>query len=503
MAIVNIGSGGTSERTATNTSWGYLPTGNNNAYEKQYGTKIVWFNPNKGNPIKGITGITHTVKPQNYDWWLGKSTMAFDTAPMDPFAVAARYGYSAADFANDPNFATYWKDKSEADLVNAIKARSDYNQKYGVKTGTVTQYGYKAGDDAADFAYWNPGSTATPPPNYGEGIEEREKRIKEEAAIKAAADKAAADKAAADKAAADAAAAAAAGTGTGGTGTGTGTGGTGTGTGTGTGGTGTGTGGTGTGTGTGGTGDTGIPGQVLPVTGDAAKDAQAASDAAKLKELYGYIDTLDFSPEQKVIMKQIAQGSYTSGQKVLTNNEIAQMIQDAAKNAETDLTPYYNKISSRELEDIKTNLGNIREDAARYATQEANSYAKTLANTKQSLRSRGLTFSGITTKTLGNEGAIKNTAGIEGAIPTQRRLDYTDTMAGWQQKTKDLGTEAERNLGSEAMKGVDWGRLASPYGEQNVYNPSGNVGIGEIDLAKKKAIEESKWSRIGTQKLYL
>ena len=224
---------------------------------------------------------------------------------------------------------------------------------------------------------------------------------------------------------------------------------------------------------------------------------------AMLNKLYAEIDATNYSGEQKAILKNIAYGDYVSGQIIPTQADMVKIIQDAATNATTDLTPYYNKLTTQELEDVKRGLGNIRDDAARYAVQEAKSYGEKLAETKQSLRARGLTFAGTSVKTLGNESANTNPTGMEGSIPMQRRLDYADKVANWQQTAAESGIKAERDLGSSAISGVDFGKLATPYGDADVYKPQGNVSIGDVDLQKKKAIEESKWNRVSAYKLYI
>lgn len=319
------------------------------------------------------------------------------TAKLDPFAVAAKYGYSAQDFANDPNFYNYWSQQSESALQRALMNRADFDKNAGRKVGTTQQNQQESAGSMANGASGGTTRSAVENP---------------------------------------------------------------------------------------------------PVDKNAARQAE-------LEQMYRDIDAMsNFNMEQKAILKNIAYGDYKSGQDIYDTATITKIIEDAARNAETDLTPYYNKITSREIEDIKSNLSQIRDEAARYREQESMTYSQKLADTKKSLRSRGLTFSGSSLKTLGSESALQNTPGIEGIVPQERRLGYEEKIADWQTRAGKLGTEAERNLGSSTIQGMDIGKLATPYGDKDIYTARGNVGIGEFDLAKKAAIEKDKWSRVSNFKLY-
>jgi len=211
---------------------------------------------------------------------------------------------------------------------------------------------------------------------------------------------------------------------------------------------------------------------------------------------------MDLTMEQKAILKEIASGQYTSGQAIPTDEELSQIIQDAATNAETDLSPYYETLTQRELDDIRTNFANITNAARRYQEQEQVDYKQKLLQTKQNLRSRGMTFSGRSLATLGSESALKNTAGIKGELPTQRELSYSEQEAQWQQQGQQLGTAAERRLGSEALTGLA-SEYSTPYGTRNIYSPTGNVPTGDIALQRMRAIEEAKWRNISAYKPYI
>jgi hypothetical protein len=232
---------------------------------------------------------------------------------------------------------------------------------------------------------------------------------------------------------------------------------------------------------------------------------------AELDKLNIDIDGMDLSIEEKAILKQIAGMDFTSGNKIPTVSELQTIIDTAAKNAETDLSPYYEKITGRTIEDLSNKMADIRNESARYTQQEALAYKDKLATTKQSLRARGLTFSGSARGTLGAEGAIEN-AGIEGAIPTERRYNWEDQRAGWQEKARDLGIEAERQLGSATLneKQDMLGNIINPYKQGITYNASnvsplynvnqkgtsGYVATGDIALDRLKEIEKSKWDRV-------
>ena len=252
---------------------------------------------------------------------------------IDPLKIAAKYGYTAADFANDPNFASYWSNKSEAELTQALQRRTDFNQHSGNKTTSG------------------------------------------EAAV--------------------------------------------------------------------------VDGTQSWVDEQVEAGRITADQAAVIKT------TLD-------------NNDFTSGNKIPTDAEMQQMLADATTIATNSLNPYYERTTQRELSDLKTSLGDIRNESQRYGQQEAATYADTLAKAKQSLRARGMTFSGSSTAQLGNEGALVNEAGIEGSVPQARRYDWEDKLAGWQQKARDLGMATERDLGSAGISSnadyLNASGVLDPYG---------------------------------------
>lgn len=125
-----------------------------------------------------------------------------------------------------------------------------------------------------------------------------------------------------------------------------------------------------------------------------------------MDKLNSDIDAMGLSIEEKAILKQIASQDFTSGNKIPSVQELQTIIDTAAQNAETDLAPYYEKTSARELEDMKNKMADIRTSVANYTATETAGYKKTLAETKANLRARGLTFSGTAAAKLGAEAGV-------------------------------------------------------------------------------------------------
>jgi len=215
--------------------------------------------------------------------------------------------------------------------------------------------------------------------------------------------------------------------------------------------------------------------------------------------LNAYIDSLDLTFEYKAILKQIASQDFTSGVNIESPEQLNRIIQDAAKNAETDLTPYYTKITGRTIEDLKNQMSDIRQNFGTFVESTTNDYKKQLANAKQSLRARGLTFSGTSRQQLGKEGALEF-AGVEGEIPTDYRSKIQSEQQKQLQTSRDIGLKAERDLGIAGMAGIDTGTLASPFGDKKLYESTNNISTGDIALDRIKEIEKSKWDRIKSLK---
>lgn len=230
-------------------------------------------------------------------------------------------------------------------------------------------------------------------------------------------------------------------------------------------------------------------------------NAMDSNEKQVIDKLNADIDAMSgLSYEQKIVLKQIAQGNYTSGAKIPSIEELSRIIQDAATNAEADLSPYYTKMTGRELEDLKNSMSSIRDEAARYGQREAVSYSQKLESTKQSLRQRGLTFSGISRQKLGNESVIGGD-GIKGDLQTEREMDYKDKVAGWKSDAQKIGLASERLLGSSTINSLDLGSITTPFETSKLYNTAGTTSTGDLELDKIKAIEKSKWERINASRL--
>lgn len=260
-----------------------------------------------------------------------------------------------------------------------------------------------------------------------------------------------------------------------------------------------------------------------PVTSGAVKPTETIGATDPMAGIYEEIDKLNYSPEQKSILKQLAKGSYTSGQKIMTTADVTKAIETAALNAESDLNPYFQEMTAKDIQDARDKFADIRNASARYTQQEAKTYKEKLDTTKADLRKRGITFSGISRQTLGKQGA-NDWAGVEGEVPQQRRYDIEDQGAKFAEAARDTGKYYEARLGSAGLKEqIDNGQinvnnLNVPYdlaggnidyqpGRQTTMYTPGKVDsplvgqytrYGSNELAKKKALEESKWARLKT-----
>lgn len=242
-------------------------------------------------------------------------------------------------------------------------------------------------------------------------------------------------------------------------------------------------------------------------------EAKAASDKAMSDQINWYIDTLGLDESQKIILRQLAKQEAASGTKIYQKEDIDKLLNSASDAAIADTTPYYDKITTQEVEDLKNKMSDIRGQADRYAQTSTVDYKATVAKTQQSLRARGLTFSGIQRKELGAEWAIQSN-GVEGAIPEARRMDYSAKQAEFTQSARDAGLAAERKLGSSTVSWLTgslgsisdpyaWGTTYNPNSTTSLYNPTGTTPKGQFELDKKRDIEKSKWSRINSLNQYL
>lgn len=141
---------------------------------------------------------------------------------------------------------------------------------------------------------------------------------------------------------------------------------------------------------------------------------------------------------------------YTSGKKIYSEEEYRRIAGEEEAKARTDLEPYFALTEKQDMEDLRNKYSDIRNEALRYKQQEEKSYKEKLDATKKDLRARGMTFSGMSRKTIGAEGALAN-EGVEGELPQQRRYDWEDARSAWQETARDIGTEAERMYGSDKL----------------------------------------------------
>ncbi len=263
--------------------------------------------------------------------------------------------------------------------------------------------------------------------------------------------------------------------------------------------------------------------------------AEITADPNNVNPLYAEIDKMGFDGQTTTILKWLADhDKFYSENSDPSPEEVSKLFSDSMREAETDLTPYFDKVQSQDLDDLKTRMSDLRRGADRYKQQEALSYADTLAKTKESLGARGMTFSGISRKTLGNEGALDN-KGVEGTIPTRRRYNWEDYSDKLQQSARDMGTAAERQYGSRAVGDVqgEFGNFARPYGDGTTYNTNRtsplyqvskidngvpqagyvrsadqtNLATGDNrrflaqhDLDRQRAIEQSAWNRLNSKR---
>ncbi len=234
--------------------------------------------------------------------------------------------------------------------------------------------------------------------------------------------------------------------------------------------------------------------------------AETSPEEQLNQEVLDYINGLDMDEAQKVMLRTIAKESLVSGKDFSKPEDIDKLLADVQTQVEQDISPYYERITREEVEDLKNRMSDIRGQALKYQEQSGENYERKLDKTRQGLRARGLTWSGAQRQTLGKEGAI-DSAGREGQVPQDRRFDYETTQAQIQQQARDTGLAAERKLGSERMGALteDFGKIPDPYGQgrdyqdssyRDLYTPRGTTGTGQYDLHKKRDIEKEKWNRM-------
>jgi len=182
-------------------------------------------------------------------------------------------------------------------------------------------------------------------------------------------------------------------------------------------------------------------------------------------ELHSFIDASSHTDAEKTLLKFIADNDqYTSGNAIKSDAEWAKILEDVAKQAELDIGAYYDKVKYEDLEDLKTQMADIRSAAARYNQAEQLNYKQRLRSAKESLAARGKSFSGTARTQIGDESVIGG-AGIEGEMPMERRYGYEENLDKIQRASRDAGLAAERKYGSSALGAVqnEFGSYASPY----------------------------------------
>lgn len=218
------------------------------------------------------------------------------------------------------------------------------------------------------------------------------------------------------------------------------------------------------------------------------------------QEIEDYINSLWVADEYKQILRTVAADNYTTGLKIKSEADIDNVIKLATTNAEASLDPYYKKVTSQNIEDMKRNLWDIRQNAANYLSTEKVSYADLLDKTKKSLRARGLTFSWESRKVLWSKSALQDLWN-EWTLNEKRRIDIITDLDKYKQLAADQWVKYERLLWSDVVSGL-W-TIQDPYStwtkyneawQYDIYNKYWNVKSDESSLAleRLKAIEQRK-----------
>lgn len=252
-------------------------------------------------------------------------------------------------------------------------------------------------------------------------------------------------------------------------------------------------------------------------TGGMQKDEEQIADEgltdeqkAAIKIGHSDIDAMlssgKITEAQAAILHEIYAGDYTSGQKIPNNKELNQIIADATANATKELSPYYEKMEYRDLEDMKQDLADIRKDATIAAQKEQRGYKQQLERTRQSLRQRGLTFSGAGRKLLGAESALEGKGiekDVEGLLPEERRMGYETRTADLQRQTRDKKRTAERKWGTGFLSPDAYGSVWTPYGQQSL-QPTYKSEQYTDDMEKQRqaAIDRLEWEKISKYRRY-
>lgn len=244
---------------------------------------------------------------------------------------------------------------------------------------------------------------------------------------------------------------------------------------------------------------------LLPFTGEASDGTSNGTDDGltddqkkAIEQGHGDIDAMIASGEitaaQGAVLHEIYSGEYSN--KVPSVDEIKKIIEDATAAAEASLSPHYEQMEYKDIQDLKKQLSDIREQSSEYAAQEQMDYKQQLEQTKKSLRQRGLTFSGAGRKQLGAEGALQ-AKGVEGTLASGRRLTWEKRIGGQQRDTSGLLKDFERKWGTGGFQDSNFGSVWSPWGQQSLTPGSRErQQTGSMWQAKEAAIEQDMLRRL-------
>ena len=238
------------------------------------------------------------------------------------------------------------------------------------------------------------------------------------------------------------------------------------------------------------------------------------ADRNYLQEALDWIENnYQGSEAEKAILRQFAYENIGSGVNITTPGEMEDLLKIAYENAKADIDPYYNKLEREHLEDLKHQMEDIRHSSQLFKQEEALSYEQRLRQTKDNLRARGMTFSGESRRTLGDETALREgSMGVEGELPQERRYNWMRASDQMQRQARDTGVQYERLLGSEKMPQYDG--LVNPYDLSDnrvgyiqnrtipLYHggrsdqPERFVRTGTLDEARLRDTNKRKWENV-------
>lgn len=257
-----------------------------------------------------------------------------------------------------------------------------------------------------------------------------------------------------------------------------------------------------------------------------AAEQQAAADKIQMDTINKYIEWLWLDESQKLILRQLSKETFASWTKFYQPKDIDNLLKVSAENAKTSLDPYYTKETAREIDDLKNKMTDIRNQSALYTQNERKSYAEKLKDTKDVLRAKWLTFSGMSRRVIWQEAGTETTTNaersVEWEIPQQRRYDISEQENAYRTRAREAWLASERKLGSWILNPyqADLGSIASPYQgwikyQEGWLTPLYKVSqapqwleteaqalarwyvkTGDLSLDQIKEIEKRKWANI-------